>query len=255
MDTKTEMTMRKFSSERGMSLVEATIILMVLAVLTSVIAPSIADYTQDARQTKAKEDVEAIGTAIKRLIRDTGVGCITDTPGTTQCNLVNRVDVLFSNGNEPTVSTAAYNSTGANVLITNDPINWFGATANEVTGTQSDAMDDQLVTNAPGYASVSFTLGGGPKLGVGWRGAYLAGPLGPDPWGYMYQANTVFLLPASDATAGNGNGEASGGWINDVVVLSPGANGDIETIFANDTTGGSAPGGDDVVFIMSGASR
>ena len=42
--------MRKWSSERGMSLVEATIILMVLATLTAVISPSIADYNNDARQ-------------------------------------------------------------------------------------------------------------------------------------------------------------------------------------------------------------
>ena len=53
--------MRSWNSERGMSLVEATIILMVLAILTSVLAPSIGDYVNDARQVKAKEDLEALG--------------------------------------------------------------------------------------------------------------------------------------------------------------------------------------------------
>src|SRR5687767_7383196 len=53
-----EIVMRKWNAEKGMSLVEATIILMVLAILTAVIAPSAGDYVNDARQTKAKEDVE-----------------------------------------------------------------------------------------------------------------------------------------------------------------------------------------------------
>ena len=65
--------MRSWNSERGMSLVEATIILMVLAILTSVLAPSIGDYVNDARQTKAKEDLEALGTSVARLVRDTGL--------------------------------------------------------------------------------------------------------------------------------------------------------------------------------------
>ena len=43
----------RLKSNAGMSLVEATIILMVLAILTAVIAPSAADYVNDARHTKA----------------------------------------------------------------------------------------------------------------------------------------------------------------------------------------------------------
>ena len=65
--------MRSWNSERGMSLVEATIILMVLAILTSVLAPSIGDYVNDARQTKVREDLEALGTSVARLVRDTGL--------------------------------------------------------------------------------------------------------------------------------------------------------------------------------------
>ena len=55
-----EIEMRNYTSERGMSLIEATIILMVLAILTSVLAPSVGDYVNDARQTKVKEDIEAL---------------------------------------------------------------------------------------------------------------------------------------------------------------------------------------------------
>jgi type II secretory pathway pseudopilin PulG len=67
------MEMRTWKSERGMSLVEATIILMVLAILTSVLAPSIGDYVNDARQVKAKEDLEVLGLSVARLVRDMGM--------------------------------------------------------------------------------------------------------------------------------------------------------------------------------------
>src|SRR5689334_9700995 len=77
----TEIAMRKWNTERGMSLVEATIILMVLSILTAVIAPSVGDYIEDARHTKAKEDVEAIGGGILRTVRDSGLPCLViDTP-------------------------------------------------------------------------------------------------------------------------------------------------------------------------------
>src|SRR4051812_3418876 len=71
-----ENVMKKWNSERGMSLVEATIILMILAILTAVVAPSMSDSINDARDVKAKEDVEAIGTGIMRMLRDAQETCL-----------------------------------------------------------------------------------------------------------------------------------------------------------------------------------
>jgi hypothetical protein len=47
----------------GLSLVETTIILLILMVLTGVLAPSINDFVNDAKDVKVKEDCEAIGDA------------------------------------------------------------------------------------------------------------------------------------------------------------------------------------------------
>lgn len=251
-----EIAMRKLNDERGMSLVEATIILMVLAILTAVIAPSAADYVNDARQTKVKEDVEAIGTSILRLVRDTGLGCVSDTPSpaSTACTLANRVDLLVSNGNDPDSTAADYASPAGTTTPASNDNGWLGGITPVVAGNQ-DAMDDQLVTNAPSYSNVNFALGGGPKPGVGWRGSYLTGPVGPDPWGFKYQANTVFLQVASDATAGTDNGEKNGGWFNDVFVISPGPDGNVETKFGDAVTGATATVGDDILYILTGSSR
>lgn len=252
----------KITGQRGMSLVEATIILMVLAILTSVIAPSMGDYVNEARNTKAKEDVEAIGTAIIRMVRDTGLRCLSrDTA--TPCNLANRVELLVSGSavgsNEPKVVSADYVPT-AGTSSNDTGLNWAGAT-NEVADASRALMTDQFVSNTlagTDYTPVSFTGGGGPRAGIGWRGAYLTGPVDVDPWGFMYQANTVFMNVASNAAAGSSaEGELSFGYHSDVIVLSSGSNGTVQTAFgsAGSPFGSTAATGDDVIYTVKGATR
>lgn len=243
---------RRMNGQRGLSLVEATIILMVLSVLTAVVAPSIGDYVDEAKNTKAKEDVEAIGTAIVRLTRDIGQPCLQKAAGA--CSKANRVDLLFSAGNDPGIDTSA----GFAVTFTfpagtgqdAGAINWkaIGATA----PTETDTPDNQFVTNNPAYAGPSYTAGGGPKAGLGWRGSYLSGPIGQDPWGNRYEASTAFLTVATDASAGSTEGLLSGGWASDVIVISAGSNGVLQTPYGS--AGGNAKG-DDVTYVVSGTTR
>lgn len=261
--------MRKLSHESGMSLVEATIILMTLAILTAVIAPSVGDYLEEARQTKAKEDVEAIGTGVLRLLRDTGLPCLTTQAAATianGCTLAKRVDVLVGSGNSPTVSASAVTlPSGSHGDTANASNNWVGATSGNGVDTAvggnddtnvaldlTDTIDRQLVTNAAGYTAVSFTAGGGPAKAIGWRGAYLTGPTGADPWGNKYEANTVYLTTASDATAGTTEGLLGGGWSYDTFVISAGSNGSIDTTLQG---AGVTAASDDIIYTVQGSSR
>jgi type II secretory pathway pseudopilin PulG len=252
--------MRKWNSEKGMSLVEATIILMVLAILTAVIAPSAGDYINEARNVKAKEDVEAIGTGIMRVLRDTGSKCL-KMDASLACTKANRVDLLVSGTGvaDTDVDDAAKEVSGSasgaltgNAVAT--PYNWAGGdNTNTPAAAERATVDDQLITNTTvAYTGVNFTGGGGPRVGLGWRGAYLTGPAGLDPWGYRYQANTVFLGVATDASTGGAEGNADGGWSYDAMVLSPGTNGMVETAFG--PAGGSASG-DDVIYVIKGSTR
>jgi type II secretory pathway pseudopilin PulG len=242
---------RNLKAERGMSLVEATIILMVLALLTAVIAPSAGDYVEEARNTKAKEDVEAIGMAIVRLVRDTGLPCVSLNGAS--CVIAQKVELLMSGtsttANLPTSDAAAYASGATFSSAAN--VNWAGATANPVAAGSRSLMDAHLVTNTIGYTAAGFTGGGGPRFGVGWRGAYL-GNVDVDPWGYAYQANTLFVGVATDAAAGTGQGALSGGWSPDLMVVSAGSNGNIQTAFG---ALGAAAVGDDVVYVIQGSTR
>jgi len=256
--------MRKWNAERGMSLVEATIILMVLATLTAAISPSIADYTNDARQTAAKEDVEAIGTGILRLLRDTGSRCLRKT-GTTDCTKLNRVDLLVSSGSNPSATGSA------DAVIDADSwqdggsaVNWL-PDANAPSAGQRDTVDQQLVTNATvAYATTTFSGGGGPKTRVGWRGAYLNGPIGGDPWGTIYQVNTIFLGVASDGADGGAvdhatEGLKQAGWSRNVLVLSAGSDRMVDTEFGGSAAGaggvGVVAGGDDIIYVFRGSTR
>jgi type II secretory pathway pseudopilin PulG len=249
-----EIAMRKLTSETGMSLVEATIILMTLAILTAVISPTIGDYVSSARNTKAKEDVEAIGTAILRVTRDTGLPCLSKDASTVTdaCKVAKRADLLYSGGNTPKVSTVAYTvADGSNAAATS-PVNWLGETeeaANKVT------MDDQFILDSTaGYSAATVAAAGGPRPGTGWRGAYLSGPIGPDPWGAAYESNTMFLTVATNANVDNTKeGDLGSVWQADTFVISAGANGVIETKFGS--AKGTTPGGDDVVYVVQGSSN
>jgi type II secretory pathway pseudopilin PulG len=250
-----------------MSLVEATIILMVLATLTAVISPSIADYNNDARQVKAKEDVEAIGTGVLRLLRDTGSRCLRKT-GTTDCTKTNRVDLLVSAGNTPRAISNGADAVLADAESIQDAtlaLNWL-PDAQAPSAGQRDTVDEQLIVNTTTpYTAAAFTGGGGPKMKLGWRGAYINGPVSGDPWGNLYQVNSVFLAVATDATDSAGapdqtqEGMKQAGWKRNVLVVSAGANSIVETEFGGSAAGaggaGVVAGGDDIIYVMRGSTR
>lgn len=255
-----EIVMHKLNSERGMSLVEATIILMVLAILTAVIAPSVGDYLNEARLTKAKEDVEALGTGIVRLVRDTNGRCV-KILGSTTCTKANRVSIVYSAG--PAVgpgdlaSTATdYTEPSAGDLGAVDIDNW----SDDDDANQTDTFDSQLVLNTPNYDTpaegtpTGYNRGGPAVVGVGWRGAY-AGSVEADPWGKRYLANTVFLAVATDATSGTLEGNKSGGWSRDAIVISGGPNGTFDTKFGGSTNGGTDRLADDIIYVITGDTR
>jgi type II secretory pathway pseudopilin PulG len=248
-----ESVMRKWNSEQGMSLIEATIILMVLGLLTAVLSPAMGDYVNDARDVKVKEDVEAIGLSIMRTIRDSRspflqVAYTAGAPGLIEAN---RADLIVGEGPAPTLASGLTDFPAGNVSAA---INWDDAIGAPVT---VDAMADHLITNVANYpvpTQASFAVGG-PQFGAGWRGAYISA-IGPDPWGNRYAANTAFLGVATDS-AGVGEGNAAGGWTHDVIVLSAGRDSIVQTPFGGTANGGSGAGtaNDDVFYTVTGTSR
>jgi len=241
-----------FRNARGLSLVEVTIMLLVLMLLTGVLAPSIMDFVKDAQWVKVKEDCEAIGISIARLTRDVGPCLKFDGAG--KCTKSNRVDILYSDG--PDVTTSDVIGQATTMFYSNgntaEPLNWFKDTD------RGDSMERQFTTNDAGYLSPAVNgnyTAVGPLFGLGWRGAYLSAPIGPDPWGHRYLVNSVFLAIATDSNCGHCEGEHSGGWSRDVFCISPGPNGLFETRFEGNITFGTTRLGDDFTYVIQGDSR
>lgn len=232
----------KCTSQRGMSMVEATIILMVLAILTAVLAPTINNYVNDARRVKAQEDTEAIGITLVQMLKDMGAPFPLIDPAAalaTRYNMANRVELLYSRGN---VGAAV----GADVATdaTAGPVadrNWDDASAAGV-----EALEDHLVTNAALYTDANPTPSGVQFGIIGWRGPYFTKLAGGDPWGYRYVVSSLYLGWATNAD------HADGGWDADAIVLSPGPNGRVETAF-NHSVGELAA--DDVGMVISASTR
>jgi Tfp pilus assembly protein PilE len=240
-------------SDRGMSLVEASIILMVVSALAAVMAPSVRDYVFTSQQAAAEADVKTLGAALARMLDDVGESAVlrdgngasaTAPPSRASAN---RVDLLLTEGSAPQVD-ASVARPGAGVTDWDDNVN----------NAAVQLLDYYLVTNTPGNAAanayrtaanMTVTTEFDPDPGSGfnaehaWRGSYLPGPLAADPWGNRYAVNVEFLeRPLGAGPAGS---------VNDVFVLSAGSNGRIETRFDVD----GVTSANDVVYVVSGGTR
>jgi type II secretory pathway pseudopilin PulG len=241
-------------AERGISLVEATVILMVVSLLAAVIAPSIGEYVTDAQDAAARKDTQSIAAAMTRMLTDVGEAWFVRNGARTGSATHHgppahasgaRVDMLVSSGATPALS-AAPRAAGTDW---DDPLNHAAV----------QSLDNYLALNSPSnlagnaYRSIAGMDGTGtfdPDAGAtgnsefAWRGAYLAAPIDGDPWGNRYAANVEFLARTQGST---GSGSRM-----DVVVISAGPDWEIDTVFETD---GATSAQDDIFALVSGGTR
>ena len=187
--------MKRAAPHTGFTLIELTVVLAVIVTLALVLTPSIINFIGDSRVARARSDTQTISAAIIQFYRDTGFFPQWSTanaggPGTD----ANKVDLLVSTGNVPTVASANTWTTGT-----------------------TDQLEDQLLSNAPGYTT--RTAG----AAFGWNGPYLSGGIGADAWNNRYMVN-IGLIDNTQGTQGVGGGVKNAVW-----VISAGSNGQIET--------------------------
>jgi hypothetical protein len=221
---------------------------------------------------RAREDVTLLASVVPLFLYDTELPCFLADGGYAEggfwgsppsLNDENRIDVLFGNGDIPTLDVV-----DAPVLCAN--IDFWGWIAAFPPGTPgafgpifSDTIDNQLVYGNP--------LGSNPITGFvfdpndyyarpkgndyhGFRGPYLQPPVSADPWGNRYSINVAFLHsrgePASKLFGCGFN--VSEFLDKDVFVLSAGPDGAINTSFYVDNV---VPQRDDIIAIISGRGR
>ena len=252
--------------ERGMSLVEASIVLSVIAILAGITAPAVGSYVDTARLARVREDAQVIAGAIRDFMADNAEsqflidgsnGTTTEPPTRADAN---RVNLLVSDGDIPALSAAMAAETF-----------WTGA----VNGGTIDTLVNHLVENTPADAAgsryrnpsdITIATPGGNNIDFArssssgfnapyaWRGSYLRSPVDPDPWGNRYAVNVAFLDPSPTAAlAGVTAGFVTADYPRlDVFVLSAGADEEIDTRSAQD---GAVPGDDDIIHIVSAHAK
>jgi type II secretory pathway pseudopilin PulG len=252
--------MRK--GEKGFTLIEVTIIVLVLVILGAILTPVVETYIEKARIARVREDLGLIASAIEMFKVDMCHSWfLQDVGGANTYAYTNRVDLLISDGDIP--GTPA----GGNGLDWNSVKNTSPQNANFAT----DTMYNQLVIGTPynsGNTSYPRSSGSvtGNLLSCGFRGPYLPSPVLADPWGFRYMANVAFLQPAggtwdsafAKGIGGTGTVTSNAGWnAQPVYVLSAGPDGYVSTPFANASPATGALGytvqGDDQAAMIKGS--
>ena len=146
----------------GWSLIELTIILVVLAILCAILAPVIGRFIRNARIIRCREDVQAIGCAIWMMIEDTGIGYLRyNGRQRNDCHII----LAVGDGHIP-------------VLGSGGDSRWTAPVDLE----RKDFLEYHLVLNQPGANTnrryyTPLDLGFNSEFG--WRGPYITAPLIP----------------------------------------------------------------------------
>ena len=250
-------TLRAGGGEQGFTLIEVTIILLVLVILSTIILPQLGKFNRLARFVKVTEDLVVLCSGMKKMLDEVMENSFWVDP-------VNKnvpVGLLFTDGDIPKLNPGvlAMDDTAANWQIpnVNDPIGPQPITdylAQIAGNLVADHFMNHFLMNDP-----IGILGGQRYIDVidvttewwafGWHGPYFH-KLMPDPWGNRYVSNVFALHSIS------GNIYTSA-----VVVLSAGPNEVIDTKFdmfykSIFKSGGFGPGFevglDDQVCVLSG---
>jgi hypothetical protein len=148
-----------------------------------------------------------------------------------------------------TIWTQAVN--GADIASFSDHLVENGPNDDNTTNRYRNPADITVPSPGAGTDGIDFsrTDSSGQNAPYAWRGAYLRGPVEPDPWGNRYAANVAFLDPVHFSTiSGVSNGDPLDFPRLDVFVLSAGPDEEIDTPFGMD---GAVPGDDDFIYLVS----
>lgn len=251
--------LRNARGERGFTLVEVAIIILVLVILSAILIPQIGVFNRFARKVKLEEDLIVLCTMLKVMLDDTGESEFLAEDDASPSVATGLLVGAGSTPDEGDVTApgggAGFWTLGLGTTFDETPDVDFDTSASAVTF-DVDRFENHIIQNDPGgddgidpeYDTLVGASEGFNAL-FGWRGPYIADRIDPDPFGTRYAAN-VFAL----------HREGEDGFSSAVVCYSAGPDKDTDTVFnqpANDTGGsvagdlGWTTGGDDSTVVLS----
>ncbi|NKB88534.1 MAG: hypothetical protein GKS06_09965 [Acidobacteria bacterium] len=256
-------------NQHGFTLVEVTIILLVLVILSAILLPQLGGFNRMARYSKVREDVGAICSAIAAYVTDTGEKAFWND-GSRWSDSPDRswpVGLLIGDGDTP--DGPGSDDTELWRGVSGDYFSVETDFRGEEFRFTIDTLANHLIHNTPqgvthqGYRTASDmgdgTTSGGvdggtrfdPSSGQGfnsmfaWRGPYISDAIDPDPWGNRYMANVFAMYKPQ--------GDDSDGFTSAVVCYSAGPDEQVDTSF--NQPGGWTTGDDDyAALVTAGAS-
>lgn len=208
-------------ANKGFTLLEVAVVLAVIAILAAILTPIVTSYIDQARVTRAQNDVKKIAEAVNLFKRDTGT-----YPG------YNLASDAASGGSVSGFSTGlsgclVSGPSGLTTTLNSGNVTNLGAW----TCTNAGLLETYLNLNSLGFTANDSAVGGKTSF----RGPYLDGLSGTDPWGNRYVVNSANLASASSAWA---------------FAISSGPNGVIDTAQAPARTAVLTASSDDILSLI-----
>lgn len=245
--------------EDGFTLVETTIIVLILVILAGILLAQLGNYNRLSRKAAAKADLKAICSTMEKFRHESRHRLPYRDPRP-RGPRNEPIGLLVGPGRIPDPGSAG----DGTCFGCNAPSEGHWRHAPGATFQQRNDRDTRTITfhvglmqdhwrhNSPGVSTYPNPIED-PYLsnyGRGWRGPYL-NELRSDPWGNRYMINTFSLLRTGYS------GKKHGKFTSATVCYSAGPNGLIDTIFnqpGNDADGdgnrGWVFGGDDLGVIL-----
>ena len=200
---------------------EATLVITIAAVLSTVAIITSSDQAADADTSKSSSEVKLIGVSILSFMQDTGYA-----PAFLNGTQVSANDpiaaILESQGSDPDDTTKTWPLKNAKI----------------------DLMEHQLTRDNPGDSNIPYLRVGEISYArfQGWNGPYMSKIPAADPWGDRYLVNIGFATSQGAASANLPSGRRPA-----VFVISAGPNRTLETNYLQ-AADEFVEGGDDEIF-------
>ena len=238
-------------SERGITILETTVILSVLFILAGAMSPIVSESVNTARAVKAKNDASMIALGLINLQKDVGADALNIGGAAVAGTAPSLPDLLASQGGAPDIDDAPTSESDATpmvpllaapghsgVSLTAGARAAMRAERRRWRDTPTGSLDDHLMNNRRGYR---FRRTG--EYG-GWNGPYVSAEVKGDPWGRQFLINSQWL------DGGSSTADAQGRIRRAVFVVSAGADGVVDTPFEQSIVDARAYGDDIVIRIQ-----
>lgn len=237
------MTLR---GERGITILETTVILSVLFILAGAMSPIVSESVNTARAVKARNDAAMIAMGLINFHKDLGADAANYGGAAVTTQALRLPALLASQGSAPETDDSSAGSSSLLAPLAGKPDTMQADPARAALRAQrrrwreiaAAALDDLLINNRRGYRYRR------PGEYGGWNGPYISGEVKGDPWGNQYLINSQWL------DGGSSTADASGRPRRAVFVVSAGADGVIDTPFEQSIVEARAYGDDIVTRIQ-----